>query len=149
MQVILKQDVHNLGYKDDIVKVKDGYANNYLIPQGMALMATDSARKVLAENQRQQAVKNEKIRKDAENQKAALDGKTVRIVTKVGESGQLFGGVSNMIVADALKEQHGYDVDRKTIVVDSARIKEVGTYKATVNIYKDVKAEVTIEVVAE
>lgn len=149
MQIILKQDVHNLGYKDEIVKVKDGYANNYLIPQGMAIMATESARKVLAENLKQQAVKNEKIRKDAENKRAALDGKTVRIVTKVGDNGQLFGGVNNMTVADALKEQHNYDVDRKTIIVDTAKIKEVGTYKAIINIYKDVKAEVNIEVVAE
>lgn len=149
MQVILKQDVHNLGYKDEIVKVKDGYANNYLIPQGMAIMATESARKVLAENLKQQSVKNEKIRKEAEDKKAALDGKTVRIVTKVGENGQLFGGVNNMAVAEALKEQHNYDVDRKTIIVDTAKIKEVGTYKALVNIYKDVKAEVNVEVVAE
>lgn len=149
MQVILKQDVRNLGYKDQIVKVKDGYANNYLIPQGMAIIATESAKKVVAENIKQQSVKEAKVVKDAENIKAALDGKTVRIVTKVGDNGQLFGAVNNISVADALKEQHNYDIDRKTIVVDGAKIKSVGNYKATVNIHRDIKAELNLEVVAE
>jgi large subunit ribosomal protein L9 len=149
MQIILKQDVHNLGYKDQIVKVKDGYANNYLIPQGLAIIATASSKKVLAENIKQQSVKEAKIQKDAENIKAALDGKTVRIVTKVGDNGQLFGAVNNMIVAEALKEQHNYDIDRKTIVVDGNKIKEVGNYKAIVNIHRDIKAELNLEVVAE
>lgn len=149
MEIILKQDVQNLGYKDDIVKVKDGYANNYLIPQGMAVIATATNRKIHAENMRQQAQKEGKIRKDAETLQAALNGKSVRIATKVGENGQLFGAINNIQVADALKEQHNYDVDRKKIVVDGTKIKEVGSYTAIVNIYKEVKAEINLEIVAE
>ncbi len=149
MQVILKKDVQNLGYKDQIVKVKDGYANNYLIPQGYAIIATESAKKVLAENIKQQAVKEAKIIKEAENTKATLESKVVRIVAKVGENGQLFGGVNNMLVAEALQAQHGIEVDRKAIVVDGSKIKEVGSYKAIVNIHKEIKAELNIEVIAE
>lgn len=149
MEIILKQDVTNLGYKDEIVNVKNGYANNYLLPMGMAIIATPSNKKILAENIRQQAKKEEKIRMDAQTQKAALDGKSVRILAKVGENGQLFGAVNNIQVADALKEQHNYDVDRKKIVVDGSKIKEVGSYTATVNIYKEIKAELQLEVVAE
>lgn len=149
MEIILKQDVANLGYKDDIVKVKNGYANNYLIPQGMAIIATPSAKKVLAENIKQRAFKNEKIRKDAEALKSALDGKSVKLIAKVGENGQLFGSVTNQQVSDALKEQHNYDVDRKDIVIDGDKIKSVGEYTAIVNIHREIKAEVKVEVVAE
>ena len=131
MEIILKQDVANLGYKDDIVTVKNGYANNYLLPQGMAIMATPANKKMHAETLRQRAFKEEKIRKDAETMKAALDGKNVRLATKVGENGQL------------------YDVDRKKIVVDGSKIKEVGTYNAVVNIYRDIKATLNVEVVNE
>ena len=141
MEIILKQDVANLGYKDDIVKVKNGYANNYLIPQGMAIIATPSARKVLAENLKQRAFKEEKIRKDAEALQSAI--------AKVGENGQLFGSITNQQVAEALKEQHNYDVDRKSIVVDGDKIKAVGEYTALVNIHREIKAEVKLEVVAE
>lgn len=149
MEIILKQDVANLGYKDDIVTVKNGYANNYLLPQGMAIIATPSNKKQLAETLRQRAFKEEKLRKDAETMKAALDGKNVRIAAKVGENGQLFGAVNNIQIADALKEQYNYDVDRKKIVVDGSKIKEVGTYTATVNVYREIKAELQLEVVAE
>ena len=149
MEIILKQDVANLGYKDDIVKVKNGYANNYLIPQGMAIIATPSARKVLAENIKQRAFKEEKIRKDAEALQSALNGKSVKLIAKVGENGQLFGSITNQQVVEALKEQHNYDVDRKSIVVDGDKIKAVGEYTALVNIHRDIKAEVKLEVVAE
>lgn len=149
MEIILKQDVANLGYKDDIVNVKNGYANNYLLPQGMAIIATPMNKKIHAETLRQRAFKEEKLRKDAETMKAALDGKNVRLTAKVGENGQLFGSINNMQVADALKEQYNYDVDRKKIVVDGAKIKEVGTYTAMVNVYRDVKATLNLEVVAE
>ena len=149
MEIILKQDVINLGYKDDIVTVKDGYANNYLLPMGMAIMATPTNKKIHAETLRQRAFKEEKIRKDAETLKAALDGKNVRIAAKVGEQGQLFGAVNNIQVADALKAQYNYDVDRKTIALDGSKIKEVGTYSAIVNIYRDIKAELHIEVVSD
>ena len=147
MEIILKQDVANLGYKDEIVKVKNGYANNYLLPMGMAIIATPVAKKIHAENLRQRAHKEEALRKNAETQQAALNGKTVKIIVKVGENGQLFGGVSNIMVAEALKEQHNYDIDRKNIVVDS--IKTVGNFTAKVNVYKEIKAELNIEVVAE
>ena len=147
MEIILKQDVANLGYKDEIVKVKNGYANNYLLPKGMAIIATPVNKKIHAENLRQRAHKEEAIRKNAETQQAALNGKNVKLVVKVGENGQLFGGISNIMVAEALKEQHNYDIDRKQIVVEN--IKAVGTYTAKVNVDKDIKAELNIEVVAE
>ena len=149
MEIILKQDVINLGYKDDIVTVKNGYSNNYLLPQGMAIIATPANKKMHAETLRQRAFKEEKLRKDAETLKAALDGKNVRLTTKVGENGQLFGAINNIQIADALKEQYNYDVDRKKIVVDGAKIKEIGNYTATVNVYRDIKAELNLEVVAE
>ena len=147
MEIILKQDVANLGYKDEIVKVKNGYANNYLLPKGMAIIATPVNKKIHAENLRQRAHKEEALRKNAETQQAALNGKTVKLIVKVGENGQLFGGINNIMVAEALKEQHNYDVDRKSIVVET--IKTVGTYTAKVNVYKDIKAELNLEVVAE
>ena len=147
MEIILKQDVANLGYKDEIVKVKNGYANNYLLPKGMAIIATPVNKKIHAENLRQRAHKEEALRKNAETQQAALNGKVVKLVVKVGENGQLFGGISNIMVAEALKEQHNYDIDRKQIVVEG--IKAVGTYTAKVNVYKDIKAELSLEVVAE
>ena len=147
MEIILKQDVANLGYKDEIVNVKNGYANNYLLPKGWAIIATPVNKKIHAENLRQRAHKEEAIRKNAETQQAALNGKNVKLVVKVGENGQLFGGISNIMVAEALKEQHNYDIDRKQIVVEN--IKAVGTYTAKVNVYKDIKAELNIEVVAE
>ena len=147
MEIILKQDVANLGYKDEIVNVKNGYANNYLLPNGWAIIATPVNKKIHAENLRQRAHKEEALRKNAETQQAALNGKTVKLIVKVGENGQLFGGVSNIMVAEALKEQHNYDIDRKNIVVDT--IKTVGNYTAKVNVYKEIKAELNIEVVAE
>lgn len=149
MEIILKQDVVNLGYKDDVVTVKDGYANNYLFPKGMAIMATPANKKMHEETLRQRAHKQEKMIKEAETLKSALDGKNVRIAVKVGENGQLFGSINNMQIADALKEQYNYDVDRKKIVVDGAKIKAVGNYPATVNVYRDIKAELSLEVVAE
>ena len=149
MEIILKQDVANLGYKDDIVKVKNGYANNYLIPQGMAIIATPSNKKILAENQKQRAFKEEKIRKDAEALKSALSGKAIKLIAKVGENGQLFGSITSQQIAEALKEQHNYDVDRKNIVLDGDKIKTVGEYTAMVNIHREIKAELKLEVVAE
>ena len=149
MEIILKQDVANLGYKDDIVKVKNGYANNYLLPQGLAIIATAANKKMHEETLRQRAFKEEKIRKDAETLQAALQGKVVRLAVKVGENGQLFGSINNMMVAEALQAQHNYDVDRKKIVVEGDKIKAVGNYTAQVNIYREYKAELTLEVVAE
>lgn len=148
MEVILKQDVANLGHKDDIVVVKNGYGANYLIPQGMAIMATPSAKKVHQENLRQRAHKEAKIRQDAEALAAKIAGTTVKVVAKVSETGKVFGSVNNIQVAEALVAL-GHDVDRKNISLANDVIKEVGTYEAVVKIYRDIKAEFSVEVVAE
>lgn len=148
MEVILKQDVANLGHKDDIVVVKNGYGANYLIPQGMAIMATPSAKKVHQENLRQRAHKEAKIRQDAEALAAKIAGTTVKVVAKVSETGKVFGSVNNIQVAEALVAL-GHDVDRKNITLANDVIKEVGTYEAVVKIYRDIKAEFSVEVVAE
>ncbi|MFN4913979.1 MAG: 50S ribosomal protein L9 [Sphingomonadales bacterium] len=146
MKIILTQDVKNLGHKDDVVVVKDGYGRNYLIPKGMAKLATDGAMKMLAEDVRQRAFKVEKLRKDAEQISAKLNGASVTVKTKAGASGKIFGSVTGLQIANALKEQ-GYDVDRRKIAVDD--IKNLGTYTADINLFKDITASITVEVVAE
>lgn len=146
MEVILKADVTNLGYKDDIVKVKDGYGRNYLIPQGLAIVATESAKKVLAENQRQRAHKLAKIKADAETLGAQLAKVALTIKAKVNETGTIFGGVGSNVIADELAKL-GYEIDRKAIAVET--VKAVGSYAATVTLHRDVKVEVPFEVVAE
>ena len=149
MEIILKQDVPNLGHKDDIVTVKNGYAANYLIPQGMAIMATPSAKKVLAENLRQRAHKEAKIREDATLLANALEGLTVKVASKVSSKGKVFGSVNNIQIAEALVAL-GHDVDRKNVtIIGTDTIKEVGTYEAVVKCYRDIKATVTVEVVGE
>jgi len=146
MKIILTQDVKNLGHKDDVVVVKDGYGRNYLIPKGMAKLATDGAVKMLAEDIRQRAFKVEKLRKDAEQISAKLNGASVTVKTKAGASGKIFGSVTGLQIANALKEQ-GYDVDRRKIAVDD--IKNLGTYTADINLFKDITAAITVEVIAE
>ena len=150
MEIILKQDVAHVGYKDEIVKVKDGYANNYLIPQGMAIMATASAKKVLAENLKQRAFKEQKIRQEAEA--VAEKIKTInglKIATKAGDNGKIYGSVNSIQLSDAIKAQFDMDVDRKKITIKGEAIKELGNYQAVVSVYKDIKAEFTFDVVAE
>jgi len=149
MEIILTQDVKNLGYKNDIVNVKPGYARNYLIPQGMAILATESARKVLAENMRQQAYKQEKIKKEAEELAAVLEGLSLRIPAKAAQTGKIYGSVNNVQIANAIKEAKGIEIDRKHILVDDDTIKEVGNYKAKVRLHKDVTVEISFEVFAE
>ena len=149
MEVILKQDIPNLGYKDDIVKVKNGYGRNYLIPQGMAILATETSRKVLAENKRQKAFKEEKIKSEAETRAKALDKVQLKIGAKAGTSGKIFGSVNALQISQALKEQYNYDIDRKMIHVDGESIKELGNYKATVRLHKEVSVEIEFEVVPE
>ena len=146
MEIILKEDIAGLGYKNDIVKVKDGYGRNYLIPQGKAVIATESAKKVLAENERQRAHKLAKIKADAEAQAAKLNGVKVTISAKVNEDGTIFGGVGAAQVAEALAAK-GFEIDRKAIVAET--VKQAGEYTATINLHKEVKAEVTFEVAAE
>lgn len=148
MEIILKQDVQNLGYENDIVKVKNGYARNYLIPKGMAIIATESNKKVAAEVQRQKSFKEEKLRKDAETTAKLIEKLELKIGAKVGTSGKIFGSVNTIQIADAMKEQ-GVEIDRKKLEVDGDSIKELGTYTAKVHIYKDIKAEVKFEVLAE
>ncbi|GAB3908604.1 50S ribosomal protein L9 [Mucilaginibacter boryungensis] len=147
MEVILKQDIKNLGEKDDIVNVKPGYGRNYLIPQGFAQLATESARKVLAENIKQAQFKQEKIRKDADAIAAKLEGVKLTIGAKAGESGKIFGAINTIQVADALKKQ-GFEVDRRRITFETDP-KFVGEYVANLNLHKEVKVQVPFEVVAE
>lgn len=149
MEIILTQDVKNLGYKNDIVNIKPGYARNFLIPQGMAILATESARKVLAENMRQQAYKQEKIKKEAQDIAAVLENLSLRIPAKAASTGKIFGSVNNVQIANAIKEAKGIDVDRKHILIDDDTIKEVGTYNAKVRLHKDVTVEISFEVFAE
>jgi large subunit ribosomal protein L9 len=147
MEVILKQDVKNLGEKDDIVNVKPGYGRNYLIPKGFAQQATESARKVLAENLKQAQFKQEKIRKDADAIAAKLEGVKLTIGAKAGETGKIFGAINTIQIADALKKE-GFEVDRRRITFD-AEPKFVGDYTANLNLHKEVKVKVPFEVVAE
>ncbi|MEI6123108.1 MAG: 50S ribosomal protein L9 [Bacteroidota bacterium] len=149
MKIILKQDVTNLGYAHEIVKVKNGYARNFLIPKGYAVMLTPSSEKEHAEMIRQKAFKEEKARKEAETLAKALENITVKIGAKAGTTGKIFGSVNAIQIADAIKEQFKYDVDRKKIVVDGEHVKELGTYTAKVNIYKEIKVEIKFEVIAE
>lgn len=149
MDIILTQDVKNLGYKNDIITVKPGYARNYLIPQGFAILATESARKVLAENMRQQAYKLEKIKKDAESVAAVLEGLTLRIPTKAGETGKIYGSVNNVQIANAIKEAKGIEIDRKQIMLDENTIKETGKHNVKIRLHKDVMVEIELEVFAE
>jgi large subunit ribosomal protein L9 len=147
MEIILKQDIKNLGEKDDVVNVKPGYGRNYLIPQGFATMATPSARKVLAENLKQAAFKQDKIKKDADAIAARLEGVVLKIGAKAGESGKIFGSVNTIQIADALKKE-GFEVDRRRITFD-VEPKFVGEYVANLNLHKEVKVKVPFEVIAE
>jgi large subunit ribosomal protein L9 len=149
MEVILKQDVEKLGYADEIVKVKDGYARNYLLPQGLAILATVPNKKMLAETIKQRAYKAEKIRKEAEFLAGKIEGLTLRIAQKASEKGTIFGSVNTIAVAQALKDQHDIDIDRKKIILPAEHIKELGNYTAQINIHKDVKVTVNLEVIAE
>ena len=149
MKVILKQDVNKLGYANEIVKVKNGYARNFLIPQGFAIMLTPSSEKEHTELVRQKSFKEEKIRKDAETLVKALENITVKVGAKAGTSGKIFGSVNAMQIADAIKSQFNYDIDRKKIMVDGESVKELGTYSAKINIYKDIKVDIKFEVFAE
>ena len=147
MELILIEDVAGLGYKNDIVSVKKGYGRNYLIPQGKAVIASESARKVLAENLKQRAHKLAKIKADAEELAAKLAPVALTIATKVSATGTIFGAVTNIQIAEALAKL-GFEIDRKTIVVKDT-VKEVVSYKATVKLHKEVSVEIPFEVVAE
>ena len=148
MEVILKQDVEHLGYTNDVVKVRDGYARNYLIPRGLAEVATQGARKQLEETLRQRAHKEAQVREAAEKAAGQLAGKTISIPAKVGENGKIFGSVNTIMVADAIKAL-GVEVDRRHIKLKGDAIKSVGTYEAEVAFHRDVVQTIPFEVVAE
>ena len=149
MEVILKQDVPNLGYTNEKVNVKPGYGRNYLIPQGIAVLATETNKKILAENIRQKTHKEEKVRSEAEELAKGLKDLTVKIGAKAAESGKIFGSVNAIQIAQALKDQFKFDIDRKKIHVDGEHIKELGTYKARIILHKEVQIEINFEVFAE
>lgn len=147
MEIILTQDVQGLGYKNDVVKVKPGYGRNFLIPNGVALIANDSNKRMIAENSRQAAHKAAKIKQDAEALAQKMGELTVEVKTKAGETGKIFGAVTAIQIADALKAK-GFDIDRKKVVLKD-QPKQLGTYKVTLDLHKEVKHEVTVNVVGE
>jgi large subunit ribosomal protein L9 len=149
MEVILKQDVPNLGYTNDKVNVKPGYARNFLIPQGIAILATETNKKILAENLKQRAFKADRILNEAQDLAKGLQDLTVRIGAKAAESGKIFGSVNAIQIAQALKDQFKFDIDRKKIHVDGEHIKELGTYKAKIILHKEVQLDINFEVFAE
>lgn len=148
MEVILKQDVDNLGSANDIVSVKAGYGRNFLIPKGMAILATPSMKKVIAENVKQQAHKAAKVKDEASGMAGKLDGVTLKIGAKAGESGKIFGSVNTIQLAEALAKA-GFEIDRKKISIKEEPIKNLGTYTAKIKLHKEVTQEVTFEVVEE
>jgi large subunit ribosomal protein L9 len=147
MEIILLEDIINLGYKDDVLKVKDGYGRNFLIPQHKAIVATPSARKILAENLKQRAHKLARVKTDAEELAAKLQGVALTIGAKTSSTGKIFGSVNNIQIAEAL-EKLGYNIDRKVIVIKEA-VKEVGQFKAVLKLHKEVSVEIPFEVVSE
>lgn len=147
MEIILKTDIAGLGYKNDLVTVKPGYGRNYLIPQGFAVMATGSNKKILAENIKQAAHKAEKIQLDAQALADSIGDLTLDIAAKVGESGKIFGRVTSIQIAEALKAK-GFDVDRKKIALDT-EVKFIGEFTATLDLHKEVKHKVKFNVVAD
>lgn len=147
MEIILKEDIANLGYKDDIVKVKDGYGRNFLIPQKKAVIASESAKKVLAENLKQRAHKIEHIKNDALALADKLKDIVLTVQAKAGATGKIFGAVAAAQLADAFKNA-GYDIDKKVIAL-SQPVKEVGSYKVTLKLHREVNIDVPFEVVPE
>jgi large subunit ribosomal protein L9 len=148
MELILKKDVDKLGYKDDIVKVRDGYGRNFLIPKGYAVIANEAAKKMHAENLKQRAHKEAKVKEEAEKIAKAIASVTVKVGAKAGESGKIFGSVNTIQVADALKKL-GFDIDRKNIHMKGDSIKTLGSYEATIKLHKDVAQVIKFEVIEE
>ena len=146
MEIILLTDIANLGHKDDIVDVKQGYGRNYLIPQGYAILATPSARKVVAENLRQRVHKEAKLKAEAEEIAAQLAEVKLTIGAKTSSTGKIFGSVNSIMISESLKEK-GFDIDRKKIMLKD--VKEIGTYTALIKLHREVKVDVEFEVVSE
>jgi large subunit ribosomal protein L9 len=148
MEVILKQDVSNLGSKDDIVKVKNGYARNYLIPRGLATSATESAKKVHSENIKQRAHKEAKVKEEAVAVAEKMKGLKLTIGAKTSSKGKIFGSVNTIQLSEALAEK-GFSIDRKNIFIKEELIKEIGSYTAKIKLHKDVNVEIAFEIVSE
>ncbi len=149
MEIILTKDITGIGYKNDLINVKNGYARNYLIPKKMAIIATESNKKALAEIKKQQAYKENKIINEAETIAKALKDTVIIIGVKASSTGKIFGSVNNIMVANAIKEQKKLEIDRKKIVVNDEHIKEVGKYKAIVKLHKDIQVEIDLDIKAE
>lgn len=148
MKIILKENIENLGFKDEVVEVKNGYGRNFLIPKGMATLATTSALKMHEENMKQRAKKDEKVREEAQKTADGLQTAAVKIGAKAGEKGKIFGSVNTIQLAEAI-EKLGYTVDRKYIKIKGEPIKMVGSYEADIRLHKDVATTVKFDVVAE
>ncbi|MDF1672695.1 MAG: 50S ribosomal protein L9 [Vicingaceae bacterium] len=148
MKVILKENIENLGFKDEVVDVKNGFGRNYLIPKGMANLATQSALKVLEENLKQRAVKDKKVRDEAQKTADALKELVVKVGAKAGEKGKIFGSVNTIQLAEAI-EKLGHTVDRKYIKIKGEAIKSLGSYEASIRLHRDVATDVKFEVVAD
>ena len=148
MELILKKDVENLGFADDIVTVKSGYGRNFLIPQGLAVLATPSTKKVLAETLKQRAFKEKKIVDDAKEEAEKLNGLEIKIASKAGNDNKLFGSVSNANLAEALEDE-GVEIDKKYITIAGGLIKRTGQYEATIRFHREVVEKLVFEVVAE
>ena len=148
MEVILKKNVDNLGYTNELVTVKNGYGRNFLIPQGYAILATASAKKAHAEIMKQKSHKDSKVLAEAEELGKKLEATSVKIITKAGEKGKIFGSVNTLQLSEALKAE-GLDIDRKSLKIKDEPIREVGSFEATANLHKDVKTTFTFEVVGE
>ena len=148
MEIILKQDVENLGFIDDVVTVKNGYGRNYLIPHGFAVLATSSAKKVLAETLKQRAYKEEKLIKDATKIADAIKELEIKITAKTGDGSKLFGSVNNSNVAEVLAKA-GHDIDKKFIKVEGGNIKRLGKYNSTIRLHRAVIVELPIDIIAE
>jgi large subunit ribosomal protein L9 len=148
MEIILLQDVNKLGQKDDLVKVKSGYGRNYLIPRGYAIAATSSAKKMHAENLKQRAHKEEKIKAEAQDVATKMADLKIVVGAKTSTSGKIFGSVNTIQIAEALKEK-GFEIDRKSISLPEDQIKEVGKYKATIKLHREVKVDIEFEIIAE
>ncbi|PQJ23187.1 50S ribosomal protein L9 [Tenacibaculum sp. SG-28] len=148
MELILKQDVENLGFKDDVVTVKNGYGRNYLIPQGYAILATSSAKKVLAENLKQRAFKEAKEIEEANKVADTIKGYEIKIASKVGTGDKLFGSVNNADLAAAIAKE-GTEIDRKFIKVTGGNVKRLGKYNAAIRLHRTIVLDITFEVVAE
>lgn len=148
MEIILKQDMPNLGYKNEIITVKNGYGRNYLIPKGFATLATESAKKIHTENMKQRAHKEEKIKNEAIEVSKKLEKINIKIGAKTSTTGKIFGSVNTIQLAEEIKKQFGYEVDRRNIKLND-NIKQVGKYTARVRLHREIETEISFEVVSE